>query len=35
MNGIKHCDDKRVIDCFEREYEKDNVEYMDVYIAIE
>lgn len=35
MNGIKHCEDKRIISCFEREYENEGVGYMDVYIAIE
>lgn len=35
MNGIKHKWDKNVIDCFEKEYEIDGVDYMDVYIAVE
>ena len=35
VNGIVHKNDDEVISCFEREYEKDGVGYMDVYIAIE
>ena len=33
-NGIKHKHDKRIIECFEREYIKDGIDYMDVYIAV-
>ena len=32
VNSIEHTEDG-VIPCFEREYEKDGVGYMDVYIA--
>lgn len=32
VNGIEHTEDS-VIPCFEREYEKDGIGYMDVYIA--
>lgn len=35
INGIKHCDDKKIIDCFEKEYDSEGIHYMDVYIAIE
>ena len=35
VNGIRHCEDEKVISCFEREYERENVNYMDVYIAVE
>ena len=35
VNGIVHKNDDEVISCFEREYEKDGVGYMDVYIAVE
>ena len=35
VNGIKHVEDKEVISCFEREYTKDGVQYMDIYIAVE
>lgn len=34
-NGLKGKWDGRIIDCFEREYERDGACYMDVYIAIE
>lgn len=33
INGICHKEDEKVIACFEKSYEKDNHEYMDVYIA--
>ena len=33
-NGIEHKEDASVIPCFEKEYRKDGVDYMDVYIAI-
>ena len=35
VNGIVHKNDDEVISCFEREYEKDGVGYMDVCIAVE
>ncbi|MGN1416275.1 MAG: helix-turn-helix transcriptional regulator [Oscillospiraceae bacterium] len=35
VNGIKHVEDKNILSCFEREYFKDGVSYMDVYIAAE
>ena len=35
INGMKHKQDKKIIECFEKEYMKDGINYMDVYIAIE
>lgn len=35
INGIRHKEDKKIISCFEKEYETEGVHYMDVYIAIE
>lgn len=35
INGIGHKEDKKVISCFEKEYDIEGVHYMDVYIAIE
>lgn len=35
MNGIAHCKKDGVISCFEKEYLRDDVWYMDVYIAAE
>lgn len=35
VNGIAHKEDKKIISCFEKEYEKNGTSYMDVYIAIE
>lgn len=35
VNGLKHLNDKNIISCFEKEYIKDGLPYMDVYIAIE
>lgn len=35
VNGIRHKRDKKVLDCFEKEYDIDGVHYMDVYIAVE
>lgn len=35
VNGIPHKMDKQVISCFERTYEVDGVEYMDIFIAAE
>lgn len=34
INGIKHKQDKNIIECFEKEYIKDGISYMDVYIAV-
>ncbi|MDE7187572.1 MAG: helix-turn-helix domain-containing protein [Lachnospiraceae bacterium] len=35
LNGIKHKQSKQIIECFEKEYVKDGIDYMDVYIAME
>lgn len=35
VNNMKEKRDKKIIPCFEREYEKEGINYMDVYIAIE
>lgn len=35
INGIKHKEDKKIISCFEKEYDVEGVHYMDVYIAVE
>ena len=35
VNGIRHCEDEKVIACFEKEYDRESVHYMDVYIAAE
>ena len=35
VNGLKHCEDSSVLGCFEREYVKDDIQYMDVFIAVE
>lgn len=35
INGIGHKQDKNIIACFEKEYDKEGRHYMDVYIAIE
>ena len=35
VNGIKHKRDKKIIECFEKEYDVDGIHYMDVYIAVE
>ena len=35
VNGIAPKEDKKIISCFEKEYEKNGIPYMDVYIAIE
>lgn len=35
INGIGHRQDKNIIPCFEKDYEKEGRHYMDVYIAIE
>lgn len=34
INGLEHLDSKDIICCFERSYEIDGTEYMDVYIAV-
>lgn len=33
INNIKHKENKDVVGCFEKEYVKDGITYMDVYIA--
>ncbi|MFT9496285.1 helix-turn-helix transcriptional regulator, partial [Anaerosolibacter sp.] len=33
VNGIRHKQNKEVLSCFEKEYKKDNISYMDIYIA--
>lgn len=33
INAIKHKHTKEVLSCFEKEYEKDGIGYMDIYIA--
>jgi hypothetical protein len=35
VNGLKHKKDEDILWCFEKTYTKDEIEYMDVYIAIE
>lgn len=35
INGIQHRQDGKIIECFEKEYVKDGISYMDVYIAVE
>jgi DNA-binding XRE family transcriptional regulator len=35
INGLKHKKDEDILWCFEKTYTKDEIEYMDVYIAIE
>lgn len=35
VNGIKEKHDPSVIPCFEKEYVKDGIQYMDIYIAAE
>ena len=34
LNRLEHLEDKDVIACFEREYDRDGTDYMDVYIAV-
>lgn len=34
LNRLEHLQDKDVIACFEREYDRDGTDYMDVYIAV-
>ena len=35
MNGIGHRQEKGIIACFEHDYTRDGVEYMDIFIAAE
>lgn len=35
VNGLKHKESKEIISCYEKEYKKDGVDYMDIYIAVE
>jgi transcriptional regulator with XRE-family HTH domain len=35
VNGLRHKRAKEILPCFEKEYEKDGISFMDVYIAIE
>ncbi|WP_411167364.1 helix-turn-helix transcriptional regulator [Clostridium sp. MB05] len=35
VNGLRHKENKEVLSCFEKEYNKEGIYYMDVYIAIE
>ena len=35
MNGITHRQEKNVIACFEHDYVREGVEYMDIFIAAE
>ena len=35
VNGIRPREDAKVLPCFEREYDREGVHYMDVYIAAE
>ncbi|MBQ8786377.1 MAG: helix-turn-helix transcriptional regulator [Oscillospiraceae bacterium] len=35
VNGIAHKCDKKIIECFEKEYTADGIDCMDIYIAIE
>ena len=35
INGIKQKRDKKIIECFEKEYVKDGTHYMGIYIAVE
>lgn len=35
VNGIQYKKDEKIISCFEKEYEKGSIDYMDIYIAIE
>lgn len=34
LNRLEHLEDRDVIACFEREYNRDGTNYMDVYIAV-
>ncbi|MGN0145496.1 MAG: helix-turn-helix transcriptional regulator [Clostridium sp.] len=35
VNGLCNKQDKEILSCFEKEYNKDGISYMDVYIAID
>lgn len=35
VNGIKHKQTKEILSCFEKEYKKDGISYMNVYIAVD
>lgn len=35
INGIKDKEDKKILSCFEKEYDLDGVHYMDLFIAVE
>ena len=35
VNGMRHKKDKKVLPCFEKEYDLEGIHYMDVYIAVE
>lgn len=35
VNGLHHKENKEVLSCFEKEYNKDGISYMDVYIAFQ
>jgi len=35
VNGIKQNKDERILSCFEKVYQKDAVEYMDIFISID
>lgn len=35
VNGYKHKEDREILSCFEKVYEKDGRCYMDVYIAVQ
>lgn len=35
VNGLKHKHGKETLSCFEKEYKKDGISFMDVYIAID
>lgn len=35
VNGIKQRNDEKILSCFEKVYQKDRVDYMDIFIAID
>ena len=35
VNGLNHKENKEILSCFEKEYNKNGSDYMEVYIAIE
>lgn len=35
MNGVHHKESEEILPCFEREYDRNGIHYMDVYIAAE